>query len=355
MNRHKCRFQPFIPHSQEVRGYPLCESPSYIVHRYNLEFRSQHGLIVALDLASSKGNPPLPHEKTRTKKVEELKRHFSMSEWDENIIMLITRWGDKLSQACRAVASKSEPIITKSGQFGKEEFFLVNDSCVNAEISNLLNEIGDIVIADGHHRVEALRCSLAESEFPEQDTQILALLLPETEISVLSYNRIVKLQHGVELDEMITFLRERFQMRSVSPVTNSSNIFGDEILIVSALGFFTLRLPDEEKMKPSLSHRLQEEILIPYFELNDPETSDRIEFVQGDLNTHSLSTYIENNHDRIAFILPPPSLEEIFKCAQWNSLYPPHSTYFPLKPASFLIRERQFMARKSNLSQPQRE
>lgn len=208
--RAGARPHPFLPHSAEKEGAPLSYRPGVIVHRIRVGNIVQHGLLLAVDVHESACRSPLPHELTRTAKVEPLAAHLATSPWDEHPLMLFGRGGHSLATACREIASNSTPLLTSSARNKVEETFLV--SCPET-IDRLLayaEELGDLVIADGHHRVEALRLLNEREPDAGHEMRLLALVLPGVETVVRSFDRIVALPPGMGIDACLTTLGRTF-------------------------------------------------------------------------------------------------------------------------------------------------
>jgi len=317
-----------------------------IVHRIRVGNVVQHGLLLAVNVPGSARHSPFPHELTRTAKVDSLAAHLAASPSDENPVMLFGRGGHSLAAACREVASKATPLLSKSYRDEEEQSFFVDCPELIARFVAYAEELGDLVIADGHHRIEALR-QLGRAE-PDagHEMRLLALVLPGIETVVRSYDRIVSVLPGVRIDACLAALERSFSLRSLPEVPDGAPLISalerDEIMVIIPSGSYALRLPAETREKLPLAFRLQRDVLAPQFGLLDPQTSDRIEFVPGGTAHASLRARLRASPNRVAFVLPPPTLEEILECVGRQSHYPPHSTYFPLKPSGAIQRRRLF-------------
>jgi len=75
---------------------------------------------------------------------------------------------------------------------------------------------------------------------------------------------------------------------------------------------------------------LQNNLLTPILEIEDPRTDQRIEFVGGIRGLEELEKRVRAGM-KVAFSLYPTSIEELMKVADAKRLMPPKSTWFEPK------------------------
>ena len=76
---------------------------------------------------------------------------------------------------------------------------------------------------------------------------------------------------------------------------------------------------------------LQNHVLGPLLEVNDPRTSDRINWVGGIRGVTELERLVDNGEFACAFSLFPTSIEDLMGVADLDCLMPPKSTWFEPK------------------------
>jgi len=69
----------------------------------------------------------------------------------------------------------------------------------------------------------------------------------------------------------------------------------------------------------------------PIFGIKDPRTDERIKFAGGIRGVSYLKGEIESGKGKVAFLMHPTSMEELFAVADDNKLMPPKSTWFEPK------------------------
>ena len=88
---------------------------------------------------------------------------------------------------------------------------------------------------------------------------------------------------------------------------------------------------DEDDVVGSLDVSiLQNNLLTPVLEIEDPRTDQRIEFVGGIRGLEELEKRVKAGM-KVAFSLYPTSIEELMKVADAEKLMPPKSTWFEPK------------------------
>ena len=76
---------------------------------------------------------------------------------------------------------------------------------------------------------------------------------------------------------------------------------------------------------------LQEHILSSVFGIDDPRTSQRIDFVGGIRGTAELEKLVNSGEYACAFSMFPTSIEDLMAIADAGGIMPPKSTWFEPK------------------------
>jgi uncharacterized protein (DUF1015 family) len=82
---------------------------------------------------------------------------------------------------------------------------------------------------------------------------------------------------------------------------------------------------------------LQRGILAPIFGIDDPRTSDNVDFIGGIRGTEELERLVQAGDARCAFSLYPVTIEELFQIADAGLTMAPKSTWFEPKLRSGLL------------------
>jgi uncharacterized protein (DUF1015 family) len=82
---------------------------------------------------------------------------------------------------------------------------------------------------------------------------------------------------------------------------------------------------------------LQERVLGPLLGIDDPRTSNRIEFIGGIRGTGELERRVKEGRAAVAFSMYPTTVEQLMDIADAGAIMPPKSTWFEPKLRSGLF------------------
>ncbi len=207
-------------------------------------------------------------------------------------------------------------------------------------------KIPALYIADGHHRcASAVKVGLQRrAENPdytgeEEFNFFLAVCFRADELEIFDYNRLLKDTNGLTEDELLARLSVIFtieeEKQAYKPVARHN--FG--LYLNKKWYSLTLKdgICDENDPVASLDVSvLQDYCIDPVFDIEDPRTSERIDFVGGIRGLEELERRCEE--DAVcAFSMYPTSLEELMRIADAGEIMPPKSTWFEPKLLSGLF------------------
>ncbi len=199
-------------------------------------------------------------------------------------------------------------------------------------------------VADGHHRTASaarvgkeLREKNPSHSGSEDYNWFLAVLFPATQLKILPYNRIVADLNGRSQEEFLAAVKEKF---AVSENASDSPDAPGKISMFLGGKWYGLQIPDQSHADPVSRldvSVLQNEILAPLLGIDDPRTSQRIDFVGGIRGTKELVQRVENGRGAIAFSMFPTTVDQLMDIADAGQIMPPKSTWFEPKLRSGLF------------------
>jgi len=206
--------------------------------------------------------------------------------------------------------------------------------------------LDSVYVADGHHRAaSAYRAGLERrADNPghtgeEEYNWFLVCLFPASELTILSYNRLVRDLHGLSASRFID------RLRAVGRVTP------DPAEQVDRTGSFRVYVGGEwhrvEFDPASIDRRdvirsldvslLQDRVLHPILGIGDPRTDERIDFVGGIRGDDFLKKQVDSGAAAAAFALHATTMEQLMAVADAGMVMPPKSTWFEPKLRSGLL------------------
>ena len=166
----------------------------------------------------------------------------------------------------------------------------------------------------------------------EEFNFFLSVLFPDSELAILPYNRVVKDWNGKSEEDFLGFLAGLGKLeKSDAPVQPEEK--GTVGVYVKDQWYsftFADSFRNDDPVEGLDVSLLQNHVLKPYFGIDDPRTSDRIDFVGGIRGLAELEKRVAED-SVIAFSMYPTSIGELFSVADAGLLMPPKSTWFEPK------------------------
>jgi uncharacterized protein (DUF1015 family) len=275
------------------------------------------------------------HEKTRVAKENDRTRLTSQMSANSGPVFLTYKDVPELTNAMRE-ASEEAPLydLTTDDGIRHTVWKLTDDELV----SMIFAKVPCTYVADGHHRAaSAARVGRERREAnpghtgEEDYNWFLTVLFPGSQLKVLPYNRLVADLNGLspaECLEKIATVSEVMQVSSDTPEAD-----GDVRFYLDGK-WYRINLQPEAGADPVSRldvSMLQEWILAPILGIDDPRTSERIDFVGGIRGTRFLKDQVDSGNAAIAFSVYPVSIGQLMAIADANQIMAPKSTWFEPK------------------------
>lgn len=316
------------------------------VYRLIMNKRSQTGIVGTTSIDDYINDTIKKHEHTRKEKEKDRINHVDTCSANTGPIFLTYRDNEKIN-AIVENETKKQPLYDFIAEDGVEHIVwsIESDTTVN-EICNIFKEIPNLYIADGHHRTaSAVKVGLKRREEnpnytgTEEFNYFLSVLFPKSNLSIMDYNRVVKDTNGLTEKQLLEKVSEKFNVEAYSKsepykptekITFGMYLKGVWYKLTAKQGTFNCDVV--EGLDVSI---LQNNLLTPILNINDPRTDDRIDFVGGIRGLKELEKRAGN--EGIAFSMYPTAIDELIDIADENKVMPPKSTWFEPKLRSGLF------------------
>ena len=210
------------------------------------------------------------------------------------------------------------------------------------KLESLFANMDSLYIADGHHR-SASSHLLAERKIQEntahQGTEpynfFMTYLIPESQIKIYEFNRMVKDLNGYSIEEFLIKLDEFYRIEQKTDELykpTKKHHFG------MYLGgeFYSLYLRSTNYSFTDALSKLDTQILYktilePILGIHDLRNDKRIAYGYGKHNSIKMKDSIDNGDFKVGFSLVPITMDEIKDIANAGLVMPPKSTYIEPK------------------------
>lgn len=318
----------------------------YYIYELTMNGRSQTGIVACASIDDYLNNVIKKHEKTREDKEIDRINHVDICDAQTGPIFLAYRSQEVINNVVNKV-KKQQALYDFVAPDGVRHAVWKTDEDVDINaIEEAFRNIDSIYIADGHHRsASAVKVGLKRREEnpgykgDEEFNFFLSVLFPHDELMILDYNRVVKDLNGYSKEQYLEEVSKKFiiENKGTEPykptekATFGMYLDGEWYKLTAKKEI--LSQDPVEGLDVSI---LQNNILTPILNIQDPRTDKRIDFVGGIRGLKELEKRA-NSDMKLAFSMYPTSITELFDVADADKLMPPKSTWFEPKLRSGLF------------------
>ena len=332
----------------QEKGWLVQDSkPCYYVYAQVMNGRTQYGLVLCAHADDYSEGRIKKHELTRKEKEDDRMIHVRIQ--NANIEPVFFSYPDNatIDAIVRDVtAGEPEYDIIAGDGFG-HRFWIIDDDATIEKITGIFRDIPAFYVADGHHRTAAAArvCAEKRTENPghtgdEEYNFFLAVAFPESQLTIIDYNRVVRDLNGLTPAEFLQALSDDFIVSEK----------GSEIFKPSKLHQFSMyldgkwyslearpgRYDDSDPIGVLDVTVLSNLVLDRILGIKDLRTDKRIDFVGGIRGLGELAKRVDSGEMAVAFALYPVSMKQLVDIADSGHIMPPKTTWFEPKLRSGL-------------------
>ncbi|WP_461615591.1 DUF1015 domain-containing protein [Clostridium sp. Marseille-QA1073] len=317
------------------------ESCMYI-YKQIMDGRVQTGIVGCTSIDDYMKDIIKKHEHTRAEKEQDRINHVDYCNANTGPIFLTYK---NVSEIDKVVIewTKKEPEYNFVSEDGITHIvWVINDKNTVDKLENLFKEVKYLYIADGHHRAaSAVKVGQLRREQNPQYTGeeefnfFLSVIFPAEDLYVMDYNRVVKDLNGFSTEEFLSKVSEKFDIEAYNCCNQckpeEKGTFG--MYLDKKWYKLTAKKETFDAKDPVASldvSILQNNLLRPLLGIEDPRTSDRIDFIGGIRGLKELEKRVDNGM-KVAFSMYPTSIVELMNIADAGEVMPPKSTWFEPK------------------------
>jgi len=313
------------------------------IYRQQMGDHIQTGITLACHIDDYADNIIRKHEKTRPDKENDRTRLASALNAHIGPVFLTYKDDADLDAIVEKITAENSPDAVTTDESGVVHSVWRIEG--GDEITAAFENVPLAYVADGHHRTaSAARVGRERAKAnPDHDgtesyNWFLTVLFPASQLKILAYNRYVHDLNGLSPEELLRKVGEICEITT----TGDQSVPGTagEVCMFLDGQWHTLRLPaasDGDPVSQLDVSILQDQVLTPLLDIDDPRTSTRISFVGGIRGTGELEKLVRNNQDGVAFSLYPVSIDQLIAISDADEIMAPKSTWFEPKLRSGLF------------------
>lgn len=323
-------------------------TPCYYIYELTMDGRVQTGIVACASIDDYENQVIKKHENTRADKEADRIHHVDSCNAQTGPIFLAYR-ANAVIRSVVAKTKETQAVYDFTSEDGiRHRVWVIAQTQDIQAVCDAFAKIGEIYIADGHHRAaSAVKVGLKRrSEHPDYDgseefNYFLSVLFPDEELMIMDYNRVIKDLNGLSSDAFLAKVKELFIVNAVDKEARKPQKKGDFSMYLDGQWYLcTIKESDQsddpvQGLDVSL---LQNLLLTPVLGIEDPKTDKRIDFVGGIRGLDELERRCSSDGDCVcAFAMYATDIRELFAVADAGLLMPPKSTWFEPKLRSGLF------------------
>lgn len=319
---------------------------SYFVYELIMNNRSQTGIVGCSSIDDYQNNVIKKHENTREEKEIDRINHVNICNAQTGPIFLAYRSNQIINEIVND-KKREKPLYDFTACDGVQHtVWKIDEENKVSRIASAFEAIDSIYIADGHHRAaSAVKVGLnRRQENPEYTGNeeynfFLSVLFPDDQLMIMPYNRVVKDLNGNTKEQYLEKVQEHFDIECLGNIPFAPDEKATFGMYVDKKWYKLIAKPGilskdcVEGLDVSL---LQNNLLGPILNIQDPRTDKRIDFIGGIRGLLELEKRVSDDME-VAFSMYATSIIELFNVADANKLMPPKSTWFEPKLRSGLF------------------
>jgi uncharacterized protein (DUF1015 family) len=312
------------------------EETSFYIYRQIQGSYSHTGIVAAVEASAYRDGRIKIHEQTLEAKEAKLKDYLKVVAINAEPVMFTFKSNTELDKLIQQFTLFTDPYANFEQHGKRHVLWKVSNENDVKHLQTVCDTIGNLYVADGHHR-SASSVLLAEEmgdKFP-LTKNFMGILIPDHDLRLLEFNRLVK---GIP-DELIA------QLPSMLGKICSVRLIGKTARAPKAKQCMSLYVRgnwyalDFGPAQPDLldADVLSEKVLAPIFGIKDLRNDQRIGFLSGLKGIKMLQQEVDNGAYQAAFALFPVQMEQFFSFSDEGRIMPPKTTWFEPKLLNGLV------------------
>jgi len=318
------------------------DQPCYYAYRLTWRGRIETGFAAVASIAAYAENRIRKHELTTPAKEDDRVRQIEAVGAQTGAVMLAYPTAPGID-ALLARAAAEKPAVDVAADDGvRHQLWVIDDEATIAALTRAVDALPALYIADGHHRsAAALRVAQARGR---KDGYFLAVLLPQQQMTILDYNRVLRDLNGLTPEAVLQEIGRRYTVEASDKPVRPAR--ADEVGMVLGGRWYKLALKPEIAAEVARSHDpvarlpvtlLAKNVVEPIFGVVDQRRDKRIDFVGGGRGLSELERLVSSGAFAVAFALYPTEMTDLMAVADAGAIMPPKSTWFEPKLADGLV------------------
>ena len=311
------------------------------IYREIVNDRAQIGIVACVAVDDNLNGVVKKHEYTKPDKELDRTKHIKYCNANTGTVLLTYKDNEEIDKIMDYYVYFMNPIYDFKTDDGVTHTVWKVEK--ERDINNLINEfkkVGNLYIADGHHRCAAAENIALEERRKnpnytgeEEFNYYIAMISPDTNLKVMDYNRVVKDLNNLTEEEFLNKIKEKFILREVKE-NYKPDKKGHMGMFLNDKWYeieFGKEYLDKKDVVETLDISiLQQYILDEILGIKNPRTDKRIDFIGGIRGAKEIERRVKEDM-KVGFLMYPTHINELISVADANEIMPAKSTWFEPK------------------------
>ena len=318
------------------------ENPVFYI--YEIESKNQKftGIITGTSVEDYQNDVIKKHEDTLQYRVELFKDYLHQIQFNTEPVLIT--YPDSVELNTWILLKKQSEPLYRFSTTNKEKHTLWKID-TNSDINWLtthFENIPNLYIADGHHRSASAELLYEENKHLKNNnlSYFMSFLIPESNVKIYEYNRIVRDLNGNSKTEFLKKLEANFIIKiKEQELWKPQDKFEFGMYLDGDFyALFYKKSNDEISILENLDAQiLYDKVLNPILGIGDLRNDERIDYISGKQPITAIKLVVDEGEFEVGFMLYPSNINEIKDFADNNLIMPPKSTYIEPKFRSGLM------------------
>lgn len=319
------------------------EKPSFYIYKIvNRDGNVFKGIVGAASVQDYKNKVIKKHEDTLEFREKTFKEYLKIVGFNAESVLLTHPDNHELSAIIAEVMKARAEYEFTTTYRDTHYVWQVDDAELVNKIQQAYASIPALYIADGHHRSassyllsEDLKSQNPNHTGDELYNYFMCYLIPESDLKIFEFNRLVRDLNGLEKETFLIKLDEfyRIENRGLEYFKPTKK---HQFSMYLDGEYYSLTLREMKYKRNSALEELDanilyETILKPILGIEDLRNDRRIDYVHGKMELAYVQTMVDSGTYAVGFGLLPVTTQELKNVSDEGSTMPPKSTYIEPK------------------------
>lgn len=300
------------------------------------------GLFCATSVADYRNNIIKKHEDTLQAREELFANYLNTVAFNAEPV-LMTYTDNRAIATLLEDQKKNEPayLFTTTDKI-THRLWVISEGELIDKLTHEFGKISSLYIADGHHRSasSSLFASISKKKNPshsgkEPYNHFMSYLIPESEVRIYEFNRMVKDLNGLSKEQFLIALDAFYRIENQGSILYKPSKKHHFSMYLDG-EFYSLYLRKKVYSFTDALSELDTQILFktilePILDIHNLRTDKRIQYGYGKHNVIQMKDEIDKGNFTVGFSLVPLTIAEIKSIADAGLVMPPKSTYIEPK------------------------